>query len=133
MPQRPIGMRTGVLTLLAVTAAGASLLAPAVSRATIMRRVPLAELAQQADAIVIGRVSATGVRLAIRGQGLEARYVAARVSEPVWGRFERILQPGRYTVSFIREGYQPYVRKDVKVNSGAKTNFTVYLHRIAGR
>ena len=79
--------------------------------------------------------AATGQPLVceIRVQGLEAGYVAARVSEPVWGRFERILQPGRYTVSFFREGYQPYVRKDVKVNSGAKTNFTVYLHRTAGR
>lgn len=76
MPQRPIGMRTGVLTLLAVTAAGASLLAPAVSRATVMRRVPVAELTQQADAIVMGRVTSSGVRMAIRGQGLEPQTVS---------------------------------------------------------
>jgi hypothetical protein len=64
-------MRTGVLTLLAVTAVGTSLLVPTVSRATIMERVSLRELSREASAIVIGRVSSSGVRLAIREQGLE--------------------------------------------------------------
>lgn len=86
MPQRPNGMRTGVLALLAVTAAGASLLAPAVSRATIMRRVSLEELTQQADAIVVGRVQSSGVRLALRGQGIEPQTVSVlRVSQTLRG------------------------------------------------
>jgi len=76
MPQRPIGMRTGVLTLLAVTAVGTSLLVPTVSRATVMERVSIAKLSREASAIVIGRVSSSGVRLAMRGQGLEPQTVS---------------------------------------------------------
>ncbi|NOY91531.1 MAG: hypothetical protein GXP55_10045 [Deltaproteobacteria bacterium] len=76
-------MRTGVLTLLAVTAVGTSLLVPTVSRATIMERVSLAELTHQASAIVIGRVESSGVRLAVRGQGLEPQTVS-RLSVSQW-------------------------------------------------
>lgn len=86
MPPRPIGKRTGVLILLAVTAVGASLLAPTVSRATVMTRVPLADLSREASAIVIGRVESNGVRLAIRGQGLEPQTVSGvRVSQWLHG------------------------------------------------
>jgi len=101
MPPRPIGKRTGVLILLAVTTVGASLLAPTVSRATVMERVPLADLSREASAIVIGRVEASGVRVAIRGQGLEPQTVS-RVRVSQWLRSDSLHGEPTATVS-IRE------------------------------
>ncbi len=65
----------------------------------------------------------------VRVHGLEAGYVSPRLTDAVFGRFERILPPGKYTVSFKKDGYREHVVKNIKVNSGAQTNFTVYLHR----
>jgi len=49
------------------------------------------------------------------------------VTESLWGRFDRILPAGVYTIRFRAEGYHPKVIKNVIISEDRPTRLTVYL------
>ncbi len=62
--------------------------------------------------------------------GYEARHVSPRMSETRYGRFERWLEPGVYTVVFQADGYMQSVWKEVLVGAKGRTELEVYLKKI---
>ena len=77
------------------------------------------------------RDSATGrpVVAEIHVEGAQVPYVRPRHSDEIFGRFDRLLLPGSYTVVIIAAGYLPATLSEVRVQENQRTNLEVSLHR----
>ena len=73
--------------------------------------------------------TANPVRAKIRVRGWEARHVYPRVSESRFGRFERWLLPGKYTLKIEAEGYQTKTVKNVRIYPDRLTLIEINLER----
>ncbi len=62
-------------------------------------------------------------------EGLEADYVHPRFSEKWFGRFERILAPGRYNLYIVADGYESKSLPGVLVTAGHPVQLSVDLNR----
>jgi hypothetical protein len=71
----------------------------------------------QTDEPLVAQVSIDG----------EVPLYAPRMSEPVHGRFTRLLMPGTYTLRVTKEGYEDYVMSDIVVEDGVPTVIEVPL------
>jgi len=79
---------------------------------------------------VMDALEGTPVVATIRIKGLEADYVYPRQSEKHFGRFERLLSPGEYTLEVIAFGYQTRILKRVNVKQYQPTQIEIYLNRM---
>ncbi len=62
-------------------------------------------------------------------RGLEASFVSSRTSEPIFGRYERLLLPGRYQVKFEAEGYHSKTLRNVEVYANELTYLDIQLRK----
>lgn len=62
--------------------------------------------------------------------GYESDFVAPRRSEPRFGRYERWLEPGRYTIHVSADGYRTQIFDDVRVFENEPTHLDVVLERL---
>ena len=58
---------------------------------------------------------------------IETEDVKRRTSDTMFGRYWRLLSPGKYTSIVMKEGYQTKVLKDVEVKEGEWTGLDVAL------
>jgi hypothetical protein len=58
---------------------------------------------------------------------IETEDVHRRTSEPQFGRYWRLLSPGKYYLVVMKEGYQTKVLKDVEVKAGGWTTVDIKL------
>jgi hypothetical protein len=65
----------------------------------------------------------------IRVEGLQTNYVRARRTDEVFGRFERLLLPGSYTITVLSAGYAPAIFDDVRINRDHRTVLEASLRR----
>jgi hypothetical protein len=56
-----------------------------------------------------------------------ASYFKPRMSDQLYGRFFRILEPGIYTVKFRKKGYEDKIIEDVSINASSPTTLNVQL------
>jgi carboxypeptidase T len=61
---------------------------------------------------------------------IETEDVRRRTSEPAFGRYSRLLLPGKYFLIVSCEGYRPKVLKDVEVQKGEWTTLDVQLEPV---
>lgn len=59
--------------------------------------------------------------------GFEAKYMRERVSEKRFGRFERLLPPGKYNLTILAEGYSPQIMPEIEIQKDKVTELTVFL------
>ncbi|KAA3612634.1 MAG: hypothetical protein DWQ05_18455 [Calditrichaeota bacterium] len=62
-------------------------------------------------------------------EGLEASFIAERNSEEMFGRFERLMLPGRYNLTILAKGYCPQFMPEIQVQKDEVTELTVFLMR----
>lgn len=62
-------------------------------------------------------------------EGLQVPYVRPRQSDQVFGRFDRLLLPGTYTVLIVAPGYVPATIAGVRVYEDRRTTLEVSLRR----
>lgn len=67
----------------------------------------------------------------VRVAGVYDSTLALRQSEPHYGRYRRILNPGYYDLTFLRSGYQEAEFESVFVDTGAPTVLDVKLQPLA--
>ncbi len=60
-------------------------------------------------------------------QEKNASFFDPRMSDILYGRFYRILQPGTYTIKIKKEGYQTLTLEDISINSSSATNLDIQL------
>jgi hypothetical protein len=58
----------------------------------------------------------------------KASFFAPRLSDELYGRFWRILNPGTYTLRFRKKGYEELVLENVTVNNSAWTTLNIQLN-----
>ncbi len=57
----------------------------------------------------------------------DASYFAPRMSDILYGRFYRILQPGTYTLKIKKKGYQDLLVENVGINTSSPTELNIQL------
>lgn len=62
-------------------------------------------------------------------KGHESRHVSPRYSEPTFGRFERLLQPGVYSIEISADGYAPRFFTGVEVRENEATELKIILNK----
>ena len=58
----------------------------------------------------------------------KASFFAPRLSDELFGRFWRVLNPGTYTLRIRKKGYEEQILNNVTVNSSAWTNLNIQLN-----
>ena len=89
---------------------------------------------------ILDRVNGPGISGHIldklSGQALEADYkileiyddiLTIKTSDSLYGRYDRLLQPGEYTLQVSKEGYLTEIISNIQVEDGAMTNLDVFL------
>ncbi len=61
--------------------------------------------------------------------GIDSEDIGRRIADPRFGRYRRLLDPGRYTVIVSRPGYDPSVVRNVEVGATGWTTLDVSLDR----
>lgn len=88
-------------------------------------------LARGLVSTIVGHVkdADSGIPLAAEGlvAGFEADHVGRRRSDKKYGRFERWLEPGFYSITFRADGYKPVTLDNVEVFEDRQTKLDVYL------
>jgi hypothetical protein len=56
--------------------------------------------------------------------------VPPRSSDPLYGRFTRIVKPGSYDIEVYKDGFTPYYLNDVIVTNNTLTDITIYMDRL---
>jgi hypothetical protein len=75
----------------------------------------------------------TGKPLAaeIHVDGCEASYVKCRQADAVYGRFDRLLFPGRYTLEIRAPGYRTEILANVSIQPNSITALEIALTRLS--
>jgi hypothetical protein len=92
---------------------------------------------------ILDRINGPGVSGHIKdevtGKPLEANYkileiyndiIATRMSDSLYGRYDRLLQAGNYTLQVSKEGYETETIQGIQVQEGAMTEIEVLLKPI---
>jgi carboxypeptidase T len=77
---------------------------------------------------VIDAVTSKALEATVWFPAIETEEVKRRKSEPRFGRFWRLLSPGKYYFVVIKAGYETTVFKEVEVKPGEWTELTVRLN-----
>ena len=72
-------------------------------------------------------VTGDPLQAVVRIVQIDMEDIRPRRSDPVYGRYYRILAPGKYTVQVFKDGYQPKVYPDIVVSKGKMTTLDIEL------
>jgi hypothetical protein len=65
--------------------------------------------------------------------GIDSEDIDRRTTDPRFGRYRRLLEPGRYSVIVSRPGYTPSILRNVEVGTSGWTTMDVSLDRSPGQ
>lgn len=78
---------------------------------------------------VFDRLTGEPLLAEIEVKELAASHVKPRRTDPMFGSFHRLLNPGRFTLEIRSKGYYPQILKRVKVAKGELVNIEIALER----
>ena len=58
-------------------------------------------------------------------EGYDASYFAPRMSDELYGRFWRVLNPGTYNIKFVKKGYKDSTINNVTINNSCQTDLSI--------